>query len=290
MVVSRFVVLDVFWDSDMNKGSIHDIKPLYDGKYYWWKCFGCGRSYLETFRRVLLDFRMCKSVPMNNFCFDCKYSNRLCTFTESDMFKLVDRGIIDDVSDLFEVYLNKDNPSCTFVSICGECGNVFTSTQSMFKERGKHICGKCFRLKNLLGKHGSLADARPDVIGYYSAKNSVSIDKVPVCHTNSKKNSFWVICPSCNIEQTKRLDAIVSNGAYCGPCAKHKNAVKFGDSLYDLYPDVADMFDKGGNSISSKDITVGSHKKYNFKCENKGIPHVFKKMFHLWYLQVRGVL
>lgn len=68
----KFVLLDLFWDKDLNNGTIKDICPIYDGEEYWWKCYNCGESYLSTVKRVLLDFKMNKNPQLNNYCSKCK--------------------------------------------------------------------------------------------------------------------------------------------------------------------------------------------------------------------------
>lgn len=273
----KFVLLDLFWDKDLNNGTIKDISPIYDGKKYWWKCYNCGESYLSTVKRVLLDFKMNKKPQLNNYCSKRSQKGYAPRFDYADVLKYIPLDRKEFISELAGDFLDRGNCTYTFYTFCPDCGEFHSASQGTFRTRNGFYCKNCASVRKALITHGSIASELPEVLPYYSNKNKLPADKVPVWKINVDGNNIIVNCPSCGKEISKRMDALINNGAYCGPCAKQKNAYKNGNSLYENYPDVALMFDRGGNEISSKELSHGTNRVYRFLCENGGIPHIIER-------------
>lgn len=276
MLEAKFVLLDLFWDSVKNGGSIREVDPKYNEEMYWWICYNCGKSYKTTVERVLLDFKMNKYPQMNNYCYDCKLSKCTPRFSYSDFLKLVQDKDREYMSEMAGDFLDKEASSYTFHTYCAECGEFFKANQGTIKVRGRLICRDCYSRLKFLKENGSIAELLPEIVPYYSSNNKIPIDRLPVKGSGDRRK-ILLTCPTCGKDTLKRMDAVIRSGAYCGPCAKHKTSSSNGNSLFDLYPEVAKMFDGGNNTISSKEVSPGSHREYNFLCTNKGIPHIFKK-------------
>lgn len=277
---SQFVLLDLFWDSSRNGGTIEDVDPIVDDTHlYWWICHGCGKFYKSTVRRVLLDFKNVKSVSaLNSYCLSCRMIGVKSKYFVNDIFKFIDTDYIDMVKVLYRDFLAKSSVSFTFYVFCPDCKSLHWANESTFTKRGSFCCKKCASLRKAVKTHGSVASVLPEVLPYYSSKNVLPANKLPVWRINCNDNKVYMVCPSCGIEHSKRMDAVINNGAFCGPCAKHKNSYRFGGSLYELYPEVASMFDGGGNTVSSKEISPGTHEVYRFKCSGSNLPeHFFEK-------------
>ncbi|MGV3076271.1 zinc-ribbon domain-containing protein [Clostridium baratii] len=274
---SRFVYLGIFWDIDKNGGTLEEISPSYEGKEYWWKCLRCGTIYLSTLKKVLLGFKRNRFVQIDNRCDNCRMLFGYDVRGYYDFLDYVDDGKKDTFKALADEFLSVGNCAYRFYNYCPDCGKLNYCTQDTIRARNGLYCKDCASVRKAVITHGSIASELPEVVPYYSDKNRVSADRVPLWKVTSSSNNFIVNCPSCGSEITKRLDAIINNGAYCGPCAKHKNAHKNGNSLYEKYPEVAKMFDRGNSDISSKNISYGSNKVYKFLCENGDIPHIINR-------------
>lgn len=273
----KFVLLDLFWDKDLNNGTIKDICPIYDGEEYWWKCYNCGKSYLASLKRVLLNFKQMRFPQLNNYCPNCKSKGFKARFSYSDILRYIPLDSRKAISELAGDFLDRGNCAYTFYTFCPDCGEFHSASQGTISTRGVLCCKSCASVRKALVTHGSIASELPEILPYYSDKNKLPVDRVPLWKINVDGNNIIVNCPYCGKELSKRLDAVVRNGAYCRHCTNILNNCKNGGSLYDNYRDVADMFDKGGNNISSKEISYGSKKVYKFLCENGGIPHIIER-------------
>lgn len=115
---NEFVVLDVFWDKELNGGTISEVDPVYDGVAYWWKCFGCGNSFQNTLCRELWDFRAVKTSPMDNVCPHCNYSGVTSGLSVLDMLNKVDLDIKEEVDSLYSEFIKKSSTGKTFITKC----------------------------------------------------------------------------------------------------------------------------------------------------------------------------
>lgn len=275
---SSFIVLDLLWDDVKNNGSMLEVDPILDGdNEYWWRCLGCGNSFKDTFKEVHLKAKRLKTKGLDIVCTACEWSGTyIKSYLVKDLEKLSE-GYKNKVKSLIKPLIGTEGNSIYCVATCPDCKEVYIATTSTLMRRGSICCKECSSMRKAVEVHGSIATVLPDVVPYYSDENVLTADKFPVWRTNVNGNNVTLICPRCKGKHVKRLDAVIKNGAYCGPCAKSKNSSKKGNSLYENYPDVAEMFDKGDNGISSKEISQRSSNKYYFMCEKGGKPHIFSK-------------
>lgn len=256
MELRKIIALDMFWDEEENKGRLEEVvKSFNDPQKYWW-VFDDGRSYQSTIDNVFWYYE--RNIPKIN-----KY------------IEYIPEKYLEVVQQL----LQENKTTTIFLTTCKHCGEIVATTLDTYERRGDIICNSCSRHLKAVERNGSLAEARPDVIPYYTKDNKYPIDLVPMFRKNANDNKIHLICPRCNKKHTKRLDAVERNGAYCNQCARIMLMCKRGESLRDEYSVVADMFDKGGNSISSSEVTSGSSSKYKFYCNGNGKlkPHIFEK-------------
>lgn len=115
----------------------------------------------------------------------------------------------------------------------------------------------------------TLSDFKPHLRELYSDSNEVVFDEVPVF---SNKTYIWV-CPRCKKEFKKSLQQVLKGKVYCSSCAIAMGKMEI--SLKDEYPEVAKMYDEGGNTIPSNMVSSSSSTKANFLCRNMGEPHIF---------------
>ena len=122
-------------------------------------------------------------------------------------------------------------------------------------------------------------DARPDIKEFYSWENIKSIEKISLLNPTDSKNKIELVCPRCRKRHAKRLDAVLRSGAYCNSCSRIISMCENSQSvsLSDYSSKLAEMYDRGNNTIPSSLITIGSSSESNFVCDNGGIPHMFKK-------------
>ena len=257
MNIKKIIVLDMFWDEEENNGRLEEVvKSFNDPSKYWW-VFDDGRSYQATLDALFWYYN--KNMP------------NLDRYVEY---------IPEKYLDVVQQLVQENKSSTIFVTTCKYCGEIVATTLDTYERRGGLICSSCSKRLKAIERGGSLAEARPDVIPYYSKRNKLPIQLVPMHRKHEKDNKIHLICPRCKKEHTKRLDAVERSGAYCNQCARIKILCEKGQSLRSEYPVIADMFDKGNNSITSSQITSGSStEEYIFYCDGKGKlkPHTFKK-------------
>lgn len=290
---SKLVFLDLFWDNDLNGGSIKDVNPCFNNvDKYWWKCYGCGNSYQKTIKRMLLDFKMLKGDQLDMYCPTCLSKGSCKIHNTFDFLDYIDGKDKDLYIDIVKDFLENKNTTYSFYTYCPDCGVFHSATESTFSIRGGFYCKCCYTNHKALKKYGSLADKKPEIIPYYSSKNKVPINKLPVWKITDIDNKVHLICPKCGVEHTKRMDAVLNNGAYCQGCVRKISSIQ-NNSLYDNYPEVAEMFDRGGNSISSKEVSCGNNlDTYGFECRSKELPRhiIYKTVYDMVSAYRRGNL
>lgn len=274
---SEIVILDVFWNSKENGGSIPEIDPTYKGEnVYSWNCFSHGGTYGSTVRDLFWSFETLKSPCLNNYCTRCKLQGISPKYNFLDIIRYVPKSKEGEVQSILQELMSKDKLTTTFITTCPDCHKMHYATLNTFERRNSFCCKECASKRKAVLTYGSIESELPDVVPYYSGKNLVSASKFPMWKKNVNSSKVILICPRCGKEHTKRLDAVERNGAYCGPCAKSLNNSRGGNSLYELYPSVAEMLDGGNNKISSRDVSPYSSNEFEFLCK-KGIPHTFRK-------------
>lgn len=97
--------------------------------------------------------------------------------------------------------------------------------------------------------------------------------------TYKKGVTYSFKCNRCGHISSKSHISICNGGLYCAKCSRVtgrlRKPISLNDSLYGMYPVVADWFDKAENKVSSKDVRAHSNFEYFFKCPTCG--EVFKK-------------
>lgn len=109
---------------------------------------------------------------------------------------------------------------------------------------------------------------KQDVLEYLSEGQEEILNST---YNGDKKLQFS--CPSCGVSHYKLLKTILNGkGAYCRDCSR-LHIVSKDRQLYENFPEVAKMFDDANNiesyskrTLSSKQVTYGSHLNYKFKC------------------------
>ena len=108
-----------------------------------------------------------------------------------------------------------------------------------------------------------LSEAYPDLVKFYDKGNEIPANKCPTTYANTRKIK-WV-CPRCKKRHIKNLSSAIVSGAYCQPCARALPAP--GKSLKDLYPRIAEMYDRAGNTIQSSMLSPAVSKKVFLVCD-----------------------
>lgn len=116
----------------------------------------------------------------------------------------------------------------------------------------------------------SVEEIRPDLGKYYSKSNTLSLSEVSI----TLKEEFLWVCPRCGKDFSKKLNLMLkAKNSYCKICNAAMS--KFTISLKEKYPEVAKMYDEGGNDIPSNMISPNSKGNFKFLCRNMGEPHIF---------------
>lgn len=114
-------------------------------------------------------------------------------------------------------------------------------------------------------------DLFPEIEQYWG-KNFLPHNKtVPIIY----KQQFNLVCPVCGKSHKKSYEAIKRNGATCEQCARVKYILRNTGSLFDNYPVLAEMWDRGNNPKSSREIPPSSTLTGEFVCIEGGVPHKF---------------
>lgn len=206
-------------------------------------------------------------------------------------YKKVDCCIVNHMKSLFsedDKVLNKILNGTTksggnsFIVRCPFCGKLHNFSAQTILKNNDIICQDCRKYYEKINMYGSLSSNIKGIENYWVfEKNTDTPDKVPFTSTGKDRcKTFTVICPNCGKEHNKTKNGIVKSGnVLCRSCALSKGYAKIDieNSLYNTYPAIAKMFDKGGNTVSSKDVYPSSNKVYNFKCTEG---HIFEAMLN----------
>lgn len=221
----------------------------------------------------------------SEFFLNCSISSNPAkeSYTIKDFAGMIDKlPDSESLMNLLKPIISADVITKQYVTRCTRCGKWYSSTLNTIARREGLYCKDCAADVKLLKSNGSISDRVNGIEDYWSEKNPLPPSKCPIGGSVIQQRKYIVICPMCGSEITKRLDSILENGAYCGPCAKRRN-VSPEKSLFERSPSVAMMFDKAenydkfGKRISSRGISAFSSEKYNFYCDNGGVGHTFKK-------------
>lgn len=262
------VVLSVFWNSEKNDGRIENVVQYLTDELYYWNCYNCGKVYRESVGDFLAKIVTNKGSQFNKKCPDCKVIRNIPELVLNDLIK--DLEELNFVADEFE----KEHREQEFITRCPICGKIHSVKIRSIRRNQSFVCTKC---KEKYGGYKfesgvPIRDICPDVEPYWGTTNRHSfLNTYPlVC-----SQPFDLICPVCGKSHTKSYEAIKRNGAMCEQCARVKHIIRDNGSLFDNYPLLAEMWDRGNNSKSSKEIPPSSTLTGEFVCIEGGVPHSF---------------
>lgn len=272
--------LELYWSSELNDGTLDEIKVSLDGEYYW-RSFANStllKMSLNDFLRILeyhngVDYNL----PYKGKKLDLAM---VSSFISNKYWDLVDLIEFDDITYHFYAYKCKICKSYHY--------GTFKEITSILKQGNTGlICRDCLALVKALKRRGSLYDFKPEILPYYTKNNKLPLHMQPACRQVREKDvKIELKCPRCGRIFKKRNDTVLKTGALCNQCATTLTRMSTGDvqSLRSVYPVIADMFDKGGNELTSDEVPCSSScRKYNFYCDGsaRGLkPHIFTQFLY----------
>ena len=261
-----------YWCKD-NRASFDNTQPLAYREPFNLICANCGKKHVKSYEGILTSDSLCKS----------------CAKIKSTIEKAGSlRDLYPEIADMWDngnnaVKANNILPSSgkegTFLCTGGGKPHYFTSqvfsVTSTYENSGNFGCPICANKQVYTGIN-DFATLYPELTKYWDYnKNELPPEKTLCTNTSH----FALICPKCGKHHTKRKDALDRYGALCENCSHTESKLNRGLSLRDMFPEVAEMFDKGGNTVLSSDINYGaSEKKYGFYCDGNSRnirPHIF---------------
>lgn len=262
------VVLSVFWNSEKNGGRLENVVQYITEKEYYWNCYNCGKVYKETVGDFLAKMTTNKGSQFNKKCPDCKVVRNISELALNNLIK--DLEELNFVADEFE----KEHREQEFITRCPICGKIHSLKIRSVRLNNCFVCKEC-KIKYGGKKFDSgvpIRDVRPDVEAFWGKTNKHSfISTYPLMGSQP----FDLICPVCGKSHTKSYEAIKRSGATCEQCARSRSRIKNIGSLFDNYPVLAEMWDRGNNPKSSREILPSSTLTGEFVCIEGGVPHKF---------------
>ena len=274
MNLGSFVLLDLLWGEE---GILSEkVSSLFEP--HIWVDPTNGDRVNASLKEIMLLFEGSSGLFIN---YNFSGNPIKKSYDESELLKSVEKfgvGLIQIVKDLE----SKGYSTKQYITRCSRCGKWYYATLNTFVRRNGLFCKDCSSDVNLINENGSLLDARPDILHYWSDKNSFTPNECPIGGSTVLSREYLVTCRYCGKEVRKSAKAIISSGASCTPCTR-RNSVKVQDSLKERYPSVAVMFDKAenydkmGNRLYSNKIHATAKGEFLFYCDGGGIPHTFRK-------------
>lgn len=268
------IVLDVFWNKELNGGSIEDTIQYIDDTLYVWNCHVCGNIYKSSIWAFLSNVEK-EYCHLNKHCPSCDPFTE-DSFNAKDLFELCkfDETLYNMVIEEYSKVIHKEQE---VIVKCPICGKYHVTKMRAIRRKKTFVCLSC--TERYGGKKikclDSIGSQFPELAPYWGKNKHDIFNTYPLAYSQP----FNLVCDSCGIEYTKSYDSILKTGASCEVCVRRKSHIKSVGSLRDNYPEVADMYDKAGNAVSSSEISsnVGSIAK--FYCDGKrgGLkPHIFE--------------
>lgn len=267
------IVIDLFWSSE-NGGSFSDVVQVVDDTEYLWNCYNCGKVVPLTIMSFL--------TRMRNTVFECQlnFKDIVCTkkkwFKDSDVLSLIreDTELYEFTKKEFE----KSHKELEVISRCPICGKLHSVKLRSIRRNSSFVCTQCnkrYGEKVFLDLGKSMYDLVPSLEKQWGKDNKRSIrDSYPLL----ARHPYYVVCEMCGKTTYKNLDTIQKTGSLCNSCAAMAGRIRNVGSLRDVYPQVAKMWDEGGNERSSDMLTPSASLEGEFLC--RGVdgsmpPHKF---------------
>lgn len=271
------ILVSRFWDEEKNGGKIQDVVQTFLGKRYYWFCQECGDSIslsVNDFASMMHSVLKRTSSQLNFLCQSCLFDHKYKK--SQDILPEIAKLDEEEGKVFMDAYLS--NPrELTFVTVCPVCGKYHAVKQRVFKRVGSFVCSECLRKYesslDVVGK--TMEELFPGIEDYWGSNKHSARETYPLL----TRQPFKLICPDCGQEYEKQYYSIDRTGFYCQTCARIKSRIQNVGSLKDLYPEVARMWDEGGNDTPSDKIASSSQVEGTFLCRGKdGLepPHTFK--------------
>lgn len=264
------VLMELHWNEELNRGKIWDVLQHFskEDKFYW-NCFSCGGSRYETVESFIKRVSNQPKSQFNTVCKNCKSVSNIT----SDIHYLSKISLSMQLKEFLRFNLSLSQYEIVFR--CPVCGKYKSSHKTtMFHKYHSLICGDCVSLESkkvLTDK--TMSQLYPGKEKCWGQNFTDFYHTIPVIY----KQKFNLICPTCGKMYTKSYDAIVRSGFNCSVCAKRKTDVGSCNSLRAVYPELAIMWDRGGNEFSSDKIPKSSTITGRFMCNAGGKPHIFTR-------------
>ena len=263
------IVLELFWNEELNGGKIEDVVQCIDFGEYHWNCYNCGNVYKSTIMDFLSKLEMANFSQFNTKCNSCIVGRGLRDSIINTYYSTFSEKLKEVVDREYSVSHREQE----VITICPICGEYHSVKMRSIRRMHSFVCKDCIKRYSNSGieEYKSMSKW---VIGMqdYWGKNKYSYEEtIPVL----SKQSFNIVCPECGKSFNKALDSILKTGFYCKDCARINSRISNIGSLRDNYPEVAEMWDNGGNSISSDKILPSSTIEGRFMCNYGGKEHYF---------------
>lgn len=182
----------------------------------------------------------------------------------------------DNVDDIGIDLSDWTGKTVIFIFTCRDCGKLVYSTLNTIQRRNAFLCKDCSFSSRKLKRNGTMSSEHPEFSEYFVSVNGLKYSDFEAVNSSREKISFR--CEICDeVFETRVCDIIEKGRSLCKRCTRMLTSAFNNGSLRDRYPSVADMFDGGGNSISSCEVSSGTNMLARFRCDGGGKEHFFNR-------------
>lgn len=269
------IVLEVFWNEELNGGRIEDIVQVIDDTKYYWKCHSCNGYYCASIMEFLCSCESSIWCQLNTFCRDCKEND---LFRDSDVKELINKLENIELKDIVEKEFSIGHKEQEVITVCPICGKYHSVKMRSIRRNHSFVCKDCSKKYggNGIGEYKPMYIWCEDSAIYWGNNKYSYFETVPLL----LGQKFELFCPRCNRVHTKSLKGIKSSGFYCMSCAKILSRIKTIGSLKENYPEIGEMWDRGMNELSSDNILPSATEEGEFVCMRDGVPHRFRSIIY----------
>ena len=239
------------WDYEKNEIEVDKVSSG-SHKKYWWVC-DKGHSYLQSVVNKAIKNRGCP------YC-----SNQKILFGYNDLFTTH--------TEIVEKYWDYENNIITPKEItygsgkkvwwkCDKCKQSYQMSPYS-KINGKRGCPICRGLKIIEG-FNDLTTTHPEVVKFWDYDKNIILPTQVTSGTNKK---YWWVCDKGHSFQQSPNSKLNSSLGGCPYCTNTKALEGFND-LVTTHSEILKYWDYDKNKILPTELTYGSDKKINFKCD-----------------------
>lgn len=261
------------WDYERNGALTPDLVTVHSNKVVWWKC-----SQKHSWKSSIASRTRHGRFP------GCPYCNNR---------KLLEG--FNDLSTKFPIIAKEWNyqrngavtpDKVLFNShykawwVCSICGYDEWRTAINNRTGNNHGGGCPYCTGQVVWKgHNDLQTLFPDISREWDLERNIGLLPSQVT-AKSDRVAYW-ICPICKGSYQASIGNRTRNGSSCPKCgakkaqrSRHQKRVENGETIANMFPNIAAEWDYARNSLTPEDVVPGSHQKFYWVCS---------KCSHVWY-------